>query len=120
MYWPPGDLIAVDIGNRGLQTVIKVCIAQTHISPIIREFLNTGHIEAGISGIALKCSHNGVHGGLGGQAGHGRHGGIHNVNASLCCHQQRSDLIAGGVMGMEVDRNTNLLAFKARTSSLAA
>ena len=89
--------------------MVEVRITQTHVSPVIGELLDALHGDTGISGVALECCHNGVHGGLRGQAGHGCNCGIHNVHAGFCGHQQGCDLVAGGIVGVEMNRNADLL-----------
>ena len=104
-----GDLVAIDIGNGGLEAVIEARVAQADVGPVIGELLNAFHGEASVSGVALEGCHNGVHRRLRSQAGHGGHSGIHNIHAGLGSHQQGCNLVAGGIVGMEMNRDADLL-----------
>ena len=104
-----GDLIAVDVGDGALQTVVEVLVAQTHVSPVVGQLLQLGELQTGVPLGAFQRGDHSVHGGLAGQGGHGGDGGVHNVHTGFGGHQQGGDLVGGGVVGVQVDRQADLL-----------
>ena len=53
--------------------------------------------------------HHHVEGGLAGAGAHGLDGQVGDVHAGLGSQQQRGHLVAGSVVGVELDGNTDLL-----------
>ena len=71
--------------------------------------LETVQVQSGIPLGALEGRNHGVQRGLAGHAGHGADGQVHHVHAGLRRQQAGGHLVAGGVVGMELDGDADLL-----------
>ena len=104
-----GDLIAVDIRAVALDAALEGIIALADVLPVVGEVLETIQIQTGVPLGSLQCRHNGVEGGLAGHAGHGGDGAVHHVHTGLGSQQAGGHLVAGGVVGVELDGDADLL-----------
>ena len=98
-----GDLVPVDLGFRHLDVPFKAGIVLPGILPVVRELLQLPGIEAGLPVAALQGCYQAVHRGLAGEGTHAADGSIHNVHTGIGCHHQGSDLVAAGVVGVQMD-----------------
>ena len=105
-----GDLIAVDIRGGTGDAALELVVAQAHIRPVVSQVLELVQIEACVSGLSLKSCNDSVHGRVGCQGRHGRDRAVHDVDAGLGCHQIGGHLVTGSVVGVQMDRNADLLA----------
>ena len=104
-----GDLVAVDVGGGVLDAGLKLAVAQAHVRPVVGELLELFGVQAGVPLLALQGGHHRVHGGLAGHGGHGVDGAVHNVHPRLGGHQIGGHLVAGGVVGVQVDGQAHLV-----------
>ena len=104
-----GNFVAVYVRGGGFQTVVKVFIPQSHIRPVVRQLLHPAQVHSGVPLRAMQRRHHSIQRRLAGQARHRRAGCVHHIHTGLGRHQQRRHLISGGVVGMQVDWDANLL-----------
>ena len=104
-----GDLVAVDVGGRGFQAVVEALIPQAHIRPVVGQLLHPPQVQPGVPLRSLQGGHQRIQRGLAGKTRQRGAGGIHHIHTGLGGHQQGRHLIAGGVVGMQVDGDADLL-----------
>ena len=103
-----GHLVAVDVGGGVGDAALKAAVAQAHVRPVVAEPLEGAEGKAGVPLLAPEGGGQGVEGGLAG-GGHGLHRAVHHVYPRLGGHEAGGHLVAGGVVGVEVDGNAHLL-----------
>ena len=89
--------------------MIKALIAQAHIRPVVAQLLHAAQVQAGVALCAMEGSHHRVQRGLAGEARHRRAGHIHHIHAGFSGQEQGGHLVAGGVVGMQMDGQPHLL-----------
>ena len=104
-----GDLIFIDVGDRGLESGIELLVASADILPVVGQFLETVEVQSGVSFLALERRDKGVHRGLGGQRGQRGDGDVDDVDTGLGGQQVHGDLVRCGVVRMEVDRQADFI-----------
>ena len=102
-------LVAVDIG-RGIADVgFELGVALAHIRPVIGQVLQLVRVQACVTRLTLQGGDDGVHGRLAGGRGHGVDCAVDNVYTGLGCHQVGCNLVARGVVRVQVDGQTDLV-----------
>ncbi len=105
----PGHLIAVDIGGGVLDPRLKGGIPLPHVRPVVGELLEAVGVQPGVPLLPAERGDHRIEGGLAGHGGHGVHRAVHDVHPGLSRHQEGRHLVAGGIVGVEVDGNAHLL-----------
>ena len=104
-----GDLVAVDVGDGDLEPLVEALVAQTNVAPVIRKLLEALRVKAGVTLLTSERLVERIEAGLAGEVRHGADGGIDDVAARFGGKQQRCKLVAGGVVGVEIYRDADLL-----------
>ena len=99
------NLIAINVGHRSLQVGLELHVPFPNVCPVIGQLLEIHHIQTGITLLAFQGGNHCVQRGLTGQGAHGGNCQVHNVHAGFGSHQAGGNLVAGGVVGMQVNRN---------------
>ena len=99
------DFQLVDFGIRALQARFKLRIHGAHIGPVAAEFIQGRQIKPGIAFCAFERIAQAVEGGLAGKAGQAADGAVHNIHACLVGQKVSSQLVAGGIVRMQVHRD---------------
>lgn len=108
-------LVAVDVGQGIADIGFKLGVALAHIRPVIGQVLQLMRVKAGVTRLTLQGGDDGVHGRLAGGRGHGVDRAVHDVHTGLGSHQVGRNLVARGVVRVQVDGEADLV-----TSFLAA
>ena len=89
--------------------MVEALVPQAHVGPVVAQLLHAAQVKAGIPLCTVEGGHNSIQRRLAGKACHRCAGHVHHVHAGLGGHQQSGHLIAGGVMGVQVDGQAHLL-----------
>ena len=89
--------------------MIEALVAQAYIGPVVAQLLPAAQVQAGVALCAMAGSHHRVQRGLAGEARQRRAGHIHHIHAGFSGQEQGGHLVAGGVVGMQMDGQPHLL-----------
>ena len=89
--------------------MVEALVPQAHVRPVVAQLLHPAQIKTGVALRAVEGGHHRVQRRLAGEPRHRRAGHVHHVHAGLGSQQQRRHLIAGGIVGVQVDGQPHLL-----------
>ena len=100
----------IDLGVSRPRTAVEGSIEVSDKLPVIRVGSQGPGVEPRVPRLAAQGFHNGVEIGLAGLTAHGRNGAVDHIHSGLGSLEDGSRAHTAGVVGMEVNRNTHLLA----------
>ena len=101
-------LVQIDLRGAGLEVALEGGVLGAHGLPVEADLPDRLGVEAGVAlGVAQRLDDR-AEAGLRGHAGHGVHGGVDGVDARLDGGEHAGAGDAGGVVGVQVDRQADL------------
>ena len=99
------NFIFINFSRTRAHARFKLIVVFTHFTPIIGDLLQFIKVKASITLGQRKCCSKRVQPWLTGQTCNTIEGHVNDINTGLCSHQQSSNAVAGGVMGVEMNWN---------------